>query len=411
MAANQFTQQQIDQWALAPQDQRLAAIKAYGEEVKDPTKFYEAAKQFGVTAADVDTAYGWTPGTSSQYITQNKMGEDLTGKVGTTGILSAERAQGRQDLIQAGVGSYDASGNFVVNPDVSGLNTLASTSSAKGIDAARAGDISNLNTGIMYSDGAKGVEWTIGPDGKFVRKTQAQPVDYGTGAVTASPGQSVMFPTVNPLTDTVEGRIQGILAADNPMTQMVRTRAAQEANKRGVVNTSMATQAGEAAVLQNAIQIATPDASTYSAQRLASQQEGNANWRQGQQLQSQEYIAKLNAQNQQLLAGLDSQTKVNMANIEANYKTLMQNNASAGELYQQAIKNITDISNNKDLTPEARAAAIANQVTLLKNGFTILGKFSNLNLGDLIIPAEVLTPNQPATPAPTPSPADNANAP
>jgi len=411
--AETFTQKQIDDWALAKQPDRLAAIKAYGDQVNDPTKFYKTAKEFGVTAGDVDAAYGWAPGTTSKYISEQGMGSDLTGQVGKSGILQVDAATQRQNLAASGAGSYDTNGNFVFNTDAGSLNTLGSAASTGGIAAPKASDVVGLDVGTLYTDGASGVEWVIDANGNFVKKKKPEPqsVDYGQGtASTTIPGQDVMFPTVNPGTDTVEGRIQGILAADNPLSQMVRARVAQDFNRRGMMNSAMAGSAAESAVIQNALGIATPDANTYSAQRLASQSEGNANYRQNQQIGSQEYIARLNAANQQLLAKLDSSTKINMANIEANYKTLMQSSASAGELYQQALKNITDISNNKDLTPEARKTAIQNQITLLKNGFGILGKISGLDLGSLILPPDDLSPPAATTPAPTPAPTDN-NAP
>ena len=53
--------------------------------------------------------------------------------------------------------------------------------------------------------------------------------------------------TLNPKTDTVAGQLEGLLASDSPLITSARTRAAQSANRRGLLNSSMAVQAGEQA--------------------------------------------------------------------------------------------------------------------------------------------------------------------
>ena len=59
---------------------------------------------------------------------------------------------------------------------------------------------------------------------------------------------------------------------------MTRARAGamQSANSRGLLNSSMAAGAGEAAVIDAALPIAQQDANTFSQQRLANQQVSNA---------------------------------------------------------------------------------------------------------------------------------------
>ncbi len=67
---------------------------------------------------------------------------------------------------------------------------------------------------------------------------------------------------------TVAGQMQNIMASGNPLLQRAKTNAAKVANKRGLLNSSMAVQAGEEAALSAALPIAQQDASTY-AQRGA----------------------------------------------------------------------------------------------------------------------------------------------
>jgi hypothetical protein len=83
-------------------------------------------------------------------------------------------------------------------------------------------------------------------------------------------------------------------------------------------------------------------------------------------------------QNKLLQTSLDLNNRTELANIEANYKNLMQANSSAGELYQQAVKNITEIQTNKDMDATTKASAITNQLTYLKTGVGLVEKMNNL---------------------------------
>jgi hypothetical protein len=62
---------------------------------------------------------------------------------------------------------------------------------------------------------------------------------------------------------TVEDRVTGLLAKDNPYTQVARTGAAQTANSRGLLNSSIAAGAGEEAAIKSVLPIAQQDAAYY----------------------------------------------------------------------------------------------------------------------------------------------------
>jgi len=69
--------------------------------------------------------------------------------------------------------------------------------------------------------------------------------------------------------------MSGLLSRASPFITRARTAAAQTMNARGGLNTSMAAGAGEAAAIDAALPIATADAGTYSAQRIANQSATN----------------------------------------------------------------------------------------------------------------------------------------
>lgn len=71
--------------------------------------------------------------------------------------------------------------------------------------------------------------------------------------------------------ELVQGQLETILSSDSPILQRARARAAELANERGLANSTFAAQAGESAVIDAAMPIATADASTYSRQGLVNQ--------------------------------------------------------------------------------------------------------------------------------------------
>jgi hypothetical protein len=75
--------------------------------------------------------------------------------------------------------------------------------------------------------------------------------------------------------ETVAGQMKGLMSQESPYTTMARTRAAEAANTRGLLNTSMGVQAGEAAAIESALPIAQHDATTYSTAAQAAQEYGH----------------------------------------------------------------------------------------------------------------------------------------
>lgn len=72
--------------------------------------------------------------------------------------------------------------------------------------------------------------------------------------------------------DTVEGRMTGLLETDSPYITRARTRAKLEANKRGLLNSTMAGTAGEAAAIDAALPIAQQDSSQFHEAGMAGYQ-------------------------------------------------------------------------------------------------------------------------------------------
>lgn len=225
-------------------------------------------------------------------------------------------------------------------------------------------------------------------------------------AAAKSYGMDPTLGTVALDTDTVSGQLDKILSKDTPMTARSNARVAEAFNARGLINSSMAAGAAEAARIDTALPIAQQDASTFTQQRLANQQATNTadqvnvdaanktslvnadTTNQMARLQEQGDIEiglqDLRGAQQYDIAELQSNTQKYLGEIEASYKTLVQTNDSAGKLYQQVVDATNSILTNGDLDAESKQAAIDKEMTLLQSGLTILGKVGDIDIASLL---------------------------
>lgn len=225
-------------------------------------------------------------------------------------------------------------------------------------------------------------------------------------AATANTAQSTAATRALDQNELMSTQVNKVIGQDSPLMQQAAGKAKQAANSRGLLNSSMAVQAGQAAVMDRAMPIAQYDAGATTnvlATNQANTQQTNT-FNAGQEQDINKFNASNQQQNSQFNVGeanktsivnaaetnkilaqmMDQETRKQLADIEASYKVLMQSESSASSLYQQSVKNISEILMNPDLTAAAKTAAVNNQNQLLQTGMKIIGKMSGLNLDALL---------------------------
>lgn len=228
-----------------------------------------------------------------------------------------------------------------------------------------------------------------------------------TPAATATATPAVAATTaVNPETDTVQGQVRNIINENSPLMQQAARRANEAANSRGLLNSSLAVESGQRAVLDAATPIAQADAAINNQTRLANQQATQQTNLQNSQLQtdtSQKNAAATNAlqtqnvdnafklavtnadaQNKVILQQLGDQTKTNLANIEADYKTLIQTSASASDMYRQSLDAISKVVSDTNMNAQAKATAINGYMGWMKNAMNLVASVNGVDLGSLL---------------------------
>ena len=224
-----------------------------------------------------------------------------------------------------------------------------------------------------------------------------------TFAVTpVTPPTQVTAATVNqgdlatPTAETAQSQLTGILNKGGALMQQAAATGSAQAASRGLLNSSMGIQAAQKAVYDHAVPLATNDAATlnsmatFNAGTLNQNLQTNANAQNNTNqfnatnvnnanqfdAQNQNAASQWNAgqQNEAVLKAMDINSREALGTIEANYKTLMQANSSAGDLYNQVMKNISDINMSPDVAD--KETAIQSQLSYLNNGLTMI---QNLN--------------------------------
>lgn len=217
---------------------------------------------------------------------------------------------------------------------------------------------------------------------------------------------------------TVAGQIKGIVGADSPLMQQAATAAKQQANARGLLNSSMAVGAGQDALYRAALPIAQQDASTYgaaakyNADAANSMSTFNAGARNQASFQAFDAAFKTAYQaadlaGQKQLETLRGDIQKSLAEVEAKYKTQMQTSASMADTYNGLVQSITNIMGNPDMDAAAKQAAINNVTQLYNSALQSQKAITGLDLGELLAfsPPPSPAPSPAPAPAPGPSPA------
>lgn len=258
-------------------------------------------------------------------------------------------------------------------------------------------------TGVVPKNTAAPMAGTTTMQAPNVGATTAE-AERMTATSAASRDMTAATRTVDQPTETVQGQLGSMLASGSPYLERARAGAAQTANRRGLINSSIAAGAGEAAAIDAAAPIAQADANIYnqaSGQNLQYRNQAEsqnaqlgtqvnmqnateANRAAAQNAQLGSQISQSNAENnlKQIMQYADNATKSDLANIEANYKVLMQSNASASDIYKGGQATISQILMNKDLDAPAKNAAINQQLQLIKNGMALVGGMSGMQFTD-----------------------------
>lgn len=220
----------------------------------------------------------------------------------------------------------------------------------------------------------------------------------GTAGTTTGTSYTPTPYTVKP-EGTVAGQLESITKQGSPLMDLAGTQAKQEANARGLINSSIAVGAGQDALYRTALPIAQADASVNNAamtntanQQNAASQFGAASTNSANQANAQ-LLTNMNttnanaansamsqeaqAANARALASVDANTRMALATLDTQNRAILQSSVGASNSYVQAVTNISNIATNNSLSKEAKDAATATQMNLLNEQLKTLAAIAS----------------------------------
>lgn len=215
------------------------------------------------------------------------------------------------------------------------------------------------------------------------------------GALSPAPDASVpqitSVPQVTPATyaasqrtvnknETVADQFKGLIQDGSPIIDMARTRAKEQMNGMGLLNSSMALGAADAAAYQAALPIAQADATTYGT--AARENTAATNAALATNAAATNDVSKLNlsANIEALKANMDAANKTRLAGVEADYKTLIQTSASAADAYKSALAQIGEVMRSTTMDATAKSNAINGIYGSMETAMNLIGSINGVQL-------------------------------
>lgn len=173
--------------------------------------------------------------------------------------------------------------------------------------------------------------------------TQAGDKSSGVVPGTQAAQAQANLQSVDP-SQTVAGGLDKMLAADSPYMQRAKTGAAQTSNARGLLNSSMAATAGEAAAIDAAAPIAQADAGLYADSRNRNQEALNSTGQFNSSQANQFSLADKSIQAEAARAATQQQyTQANMG-MQQGFDLTKMDKAAATTLSQMTFQQQNDLA-------------------------------------------------------------------
>lgn len=192
--------------------------------------------------------------------------------------------------------------------------------------------------------------------------------------------------------DSVANRVTDLTKTNTPYMQAARTDAKKEANRRGLLNSSIAAGAGADAAIRAALPIASQDAAQTHEKNLSSQgfyQQNRLIASAGMQdratqaprLRTQKDIAELNASTQKQIADMSISQEAREAAT-----------AAVVQMTNQYARAYTDIISNPDIPDDVRSAYLQSMLFNRDSNLNLVEQLSGIDL-NWRAPATSISPN------------------
>lgn len=160
--------------------------------------------------------------------------------------------------------------------------------------------------------------------------------------------------------DSVTNKLTGLLATDSKYLTQARAAGTRTANRRGLMNSSIAAGSSEAAAIAAAAPIASQEASTIAARNQA-RLEGSIQYDNSSKLQGQQDEAAMTRQ----LSGQDAQKE--LARLDSELQLIRQKESQGFELTRQERDNKASMERQMESIASSDRQALLSAETSMRN--------------------------------------------
>jgi hypothetical protein len=198
---------------------------------------------------------------------------------------------------------------------------------------------------------------TAGATGKAAKPAGTSPANRPVTIQPPAPPEPTPTMGFDADTMTVEGRLQGLMASDNPLMQQARLQAQQQSASRGLQNSSMAVQSGQQAAYASMMPIASQDANTaYDSEKT------EYGTRADSALMNQDYLNSRGLAQQ----GFGYDSSLMDKDIEGKRSIQLDRFGQETSLQEGDFAGRTDLQNNQNAANTARDATKFTSDTALQ---------------------------------------------
>ncbi|MEQ8394979.1 hypothetical protein [Thalassobaculum sp.] len=178
---------------------------------------------------------------------------------------------------------------------------------------------------------------------------------YGAATPGASPNApGAGAPAAIAPPKTTSQNIDDIMASDSPLMRRTASQGLMLANRRGLLNSSVAAEAAQAAMLDAAVPIASTDASLANQQYMQGQDIASQQYMQGRDIASQQTMQGRDIASRNWQAQLSADTQTAIANMQVRTADKDKIGNMVATLQQIHASKFNTIANNPDIPAETR---------------------------------------------------------
>jgi hypothetical protein len=241
----------------------------------------------------------------------------------------------------------------------------------------------------------------------MVQKLTTTPVTPGLEIEEVDPFAPVGTPAaptvetreVDPL-ETVKGQMTGLLSSEDPYIRSAGQTGVEDAQKRGLLSSSIATGAVERERIKAALPIAQQDAATQFQQRKAEQAQEYAlqgqaqeagikqslmQAEQGQQLERMREDAAirgqmldLDSQVRERLSGIEQGYALELEGLKQDYEIIKNKDTQMGAMYSDALKSIATFMDDPDMSAAQQKTGLNMIISNLQSGLRFMSGITSV---------------------------------